>query len=214
MSPEEHIIIISTGDIQHSILSSLHFTAGLTTNMIFAFVWSSSISLSDSSRPNTWLATGMDVTFPQKAAVVHLFFLSSFPDPSLSRTSVDWFSVTTGGPTMAWKQGITGKIYDMSWAIMYVACEIGLSARGLYLFPDVCVSVEAHEKCSKMSFYSDILISCSRHRQRYTKCTPTCIISTASPLVTSPFPQPLSITLQNSKTVKCRNALILIHCYI
>lgn len=57
----------------------------------------------------------------------------------------------------------------------------------------VCFSVSQKKKkkikCSEMSLYSDILLSCSRRRRQYTKCTPTCIISTASPLVTSPFPQ-------------------------
>lgn len=76
------------------------------------------------------------------------------------------------------------------------------------LFYIVCVRVYVHGKkkenikCFQTSLYSDALLSsCSRRRRQRTKCTPTCIISAASPLVTSPFPQALSSLTALSKIV-------------
>lgn len=68
----------------------------------------------------------------------------------------------------------------------------------------VCSRVEKKEyiKCFQTSLYSDALLSsCSRRRRQRAECTPTCIISTASPLVTSPFPQALSSLTALSKIV-------------
>lgn len=78
----------------------------------------------------------------------------------------------------------------------------------IFPFLYVCVRAYVHEKkkkyikCFQTSLYSDALLSsCSRRRQQRTKCTPTCIISAASPLVTSPFPQALSSLTALSKIV-------------
>lgn len=94
---------------------------------------------------------------------------------------------------------------------MYIAWEEGSAACGLFVIPlfsgGVSVSVEA--KKQNRSLYSDILISCSRRRQQYTKCTPTCIISTACPLVTSPFPQALSNVTLHSKIATLLNPRVI-----
>lgn len=61
------------------------------------------------------------------------------------------------------------------------------------------------EKCSQLSPNPDVFLSCSRQTWPHTKSTPTCIISTASPLVTSPFLTSISqrnIAFQWTKTVK------------
>lgn len=125
--------------------------------------------------------------------VSHLFHLSGFPD-------CVFVQIFEPFPRHEEREE-TDKIYphiflyfmSLGWRNMRRVCLNVDCVVFLFFCEGVCFSVSQKKKkkikCSEMSLYSDILLSCSRRRRQYTKCTPTCIISTASPLVTSPFPQ-------------------------
>lgn len=81
--------------------------------------------------------------------------------------------------------------------------RVSLTSYATFLALGICW--RKAEKCSQLSPNPDVFLSCSRQTWPHTKSTPTCIISTASPLVTSPFLTSISqrnIAHQMTKTVK------------
>lgn len=80
---------------------------------------------------------------------------------------------------------------------------VSLTSYAAFLALGICWRKD--EKCSQLTSNPDVFLSCSRQTWPHTKSTPTCIISTASPLVTSPFLTSISrrnIAFQMTKTVK------------
>lgn len=81
---------------------------------------------------------------------------------------------------------------------------VGLTSSAAFLVLGMCGC--KNEKCSHIRPHPDVFLSSSRQTRPHTKSTPTCIISTASPLVTSPFLTSISrcnITFQMTETAKC-----------
>lgn len=174
-------------DIQSTAgLPQFIFTPDLTDCYVFIIcdfqsTDSSCILLSDfSSRQDAWFVTAKGVKTPHKIPNESLSLVFQVLHQTRALQGL-WLTYWKGVRSQVSQKVI--EISLISWgAMMYIETEADFYAcGGFFFFSGVFVY--------QRLFYSDILISCFRQRQQHTRCTPTCIISRAPLLVTSPFPQ-------------------------